>query len=118
MSFLHGMTTLLFFQLLGEALVMAIGLGIPGPVLGMILLFGLLLVTGRLPEFLSFTASNVLAHLSLLFVPAGVGVMTHWQRLGGEWMPILLTLLLSTLIGMAVTAWVMQLAIKRLGKRT
>ena len=117
MNFLNGMATLLFFQLVGEVTVMLLGIAIPGPVLGMIMLFALLLLSGRLPEFLSFTSSNVLAHLSLLFVPAGVGVVTHWQRIGGEWFPILVTLLLSTLIGMAVTAWVMQFVMKRMRAR-
>lgn len=114
MSFLNGMATLLFFQLMGEVLVMVLGLAIPGPVLGMILLFVLLLLSRQLPEFLSFTSSHLLAHLSLLFVPAGVGVISHWQRIGSEWAPILITLLLSTLIGMAVTAWVMQWMMKRM----
>ena len=117
MSFLNGIATLLFFQLLGEVIVMMLGLGIPGPVLGMIFLFITLLLIGKVPEFLSFTSSNLLAHLSLLFVPAGVGVVTHLKRIGSEWFPIVTTLFLSTLLSMAVTALVMQWVVRRLVAR-
>lgn len=117
MNFLNGMATLLFFQLLGEVIVMMMGLTIPGPVLGMIFLFIVLLLLRKVPEFLSFTTTNLLTHLSLLFVPAGVGVVTHLKRIGSEWFPIVTTLFLSTLLTMAVTALVMQWVMKRMAKK-
>lgn len=114
MIFLNGIAALLVYQLLGEIITMLLGLKIPGPVLGMILLFGTLLSIRRIPEFLCFSSNQLLAHLSLLFVPAGVGIVTHLQRIGSEWFPIVLTLFVSTLTSMAVTAWVMQWMIRRL----
>lgn len=114
MIFLQGIATLLVFQLLGEIITMLLGLKIPGPVLGMILLFGTLLSIRRVPESLRFSSSHLLSHLSLLFVPAGVGVVTHLQRIGSEWLPIVVTLFVSTLVSMAVTAWVMQWMIRQL----
>jgi holin-like protein len=42
----------------------------------------------------------------LLFIPAGVGIMLHLDRVGKEWLPITLALIISTFAGMAVTAWV------------
>lgn len=116
MSFLNGIATLLLYQLIGEVIVMLSGLAIPGPVLGMILLFATLLLLRRAPKFLTFTSSNLLGHLSLLFVPAGVGVVTHLQRIGSEWMPIVTTLFVSTLVSMAVTAWVMQWTVRKLSR--
>ncbi len=44
----------------------------------------------------------------MLFVPAGVGVMAHLNRLGDEWLPISVSLVLSTLLTIAVTALVMR----------
>lgn len=117
MSFLNGMATLLFFQLLGEVIVMMLGLSIPGPVVGMIFLFITLLILGKVPEFLSFTSGHLLAHLSLLFVPAGVGVVIHLKRIGSEWFPIVTTLFVSTLVSMAVTALVMQWVLRRLASK-
>jgi holin-like protein len=49
-----------------------------------------------------------LQHLSLLFVPAGVGVMLHFQRMGDEWRPIVVALIASTLLAIGVTALVMR----------
>jgi holin-like protein len=54
------------------------------------------------------TAEGLLQHLSLLFVPAGVGVMQHLQRIGDEAVAIAVALTLSTWIGMATTAWTIR----------
>ena len=107
MNFLNGITLLLFFQLLGEFTSRYLRLPVPGPVLGMLLLFLVLSLKGRVPASLDTASSALLSHLSLLFVPAGVGMMVHFNRLAEEWLPITVTLLLSTLITMFTTAAVM-----------
>ena len=107
MNLIHGVTVLLVFQLIGELSVRALQLSVPGPVAGMLLLLVLLVVRRDVPTPLDRTASGLLAHLSLLFVPAGVGIMVHAERIGAAWLPVLLTLLLSTVLTMAATAWAM-----------
>ncbi len=105
---LFAFTQLLLFQLAGETLARALGLPLPGPVLGMALLF-LYLVLRRGPgRELQNTVQNLLQHLSLLFVPAGTGVMLHMHLLAEEAVPILVSLALSTLVGMAVAALLMK----------
>jgi holin-like protein len=103
-------------QLLGEALVLLFDLLIPGPVIGMLLLFSMLLIRGHIPESLDQAATALLNHLALFFVPAGVGVMLHWHHVGNEWMPIVVALLLSAVITLAVTALVMKLMMLLFGK--
>ena len=79
----------------------------PGPVLGM----ALLLLALRWPSVragVGACASFLLAHLSLLFVPVGVGVMTHLGLLGQYGGRMLAVLVLSTALGLAVTALVMH----------
>jgi len=115
MSFLTGITLLLVYQLVGEVTVRLLGLPIPGPVLGMMMLFMTLLVMGYTPESLGTASGALLSHLSLLFVPAGVGMVVHFDRIASEWLPITLALLLSTLITMVATAAIMQLASRWLG---
>ncbi|TWA86680.1 putative effector of murein hydrolase LrgA (UPF0299 family) [Azospirillum brasilense] len=105
---LGTLTLLLSCQLVGEVTARLLHLPVPGPVLGMVLLFVGLLVRGGVPEPLQETAGGILRHLSLLFVPAGVGVMAHLNRLEAEALPIAAALLGSTLIGVALTAWVMS----------
>ena len=105
---INTMTLLLLYQLVGELLVRLFSLTLPGPVLGMALLFLTLLVRGKVSQELRSGTSSLLQHLSLLFVPAGVGIMVHLQRVGNEWLAISLALVISTFAGMAVTAWVIK----------
>ena len=74
----------------------------------MIILFLLLSIRGSVPEKLSSTADGLLAHLSLLFVPAGVGVMLHFSLLGDDWAAITLALVVSTVLTIVVTALMMS----------
>lgn len=108
MSFLTGMTFLLAYQLAGEVTVRLLGLPIPGPVLGMMMLFITLLIRGYTPESLNTASSALLSHLSLLFVPAGVGMMVHFDRIASEWLAITLALFFSTIITMVATAGIMH----------
>lgn len=112
MTFLNGITTLLIFQLIGEVGVHSIGIPVPGPVLGMSLLFVFLLVRGNLPDSLDLASTGLLRHFSLLFIPAGVGVIVHFDQIAGEWIPISVALILSTFVTMAATAFIMLGAIK------
>lgn len=112
MPFLNGMTVLLIYQLIGEVIVRWLKLPLPGPVLGMSLLFVSLLIYKRVPLALETASTALLSHLSLLFIPAGVGLMLYFDALAKEWLPILVTLIASTLITMAVIALSMQLLMK------
>lgn len=110
---LGTLTLLLLCQLAGELAARLLHLPIPGPVLGMLLLFAGLLLRGGVPAAIQDTAGGLLRHLSLLFVPAGVGVMVHVTRLETEALPIIVALFGSTLFGIAVTAKVMAFLLSR-----
>ena len=84
---LRGWAVLLAFQLAGESLTRLAGWPVPGPVVGMALLLVVLEVAPAAAEGVGPVATGLLSHLSLLFVPAGVGVMLHATRLGAEWRP-------------------------------
>ena len=114
---LAAITLLLVYQLVGEIVVVVLGLPIPGPVIGMALLFVTLVARGQVTGDLRDTASSLLRHLSLLFVPAGVGVMAHLGRLRHEWLPISVSLVASTLVTVAVTALVMRALLSRRTRR-
>ena len=99
--FLVGVTWLLLFQCAGEAVSRLLALPVPGPVIGMMLLLAALRMRDRVPESIGTAADALAKHLSLLFVPAGVGVMMYFGRLAGEWMPIATALLVSTVLAIA-----------------
>lgn len=106
---LQAITLLLLFQLAGEAIALLFALPVPGPVIGMGLLFATLALRGGASSELRGTAQNLLQHLSLLFVPAGVGVMLHARRMADEWLPIVVALIASTFLTIAITALVLRL---------
>ena len=110
---LKSVTILLVFQLLGELIVRASALPIPGPVIGMFLLYGLLSTRGSAPASLTRTANGLLNHLSLLYVPAGVGIMVHFALIRQEWLAILLTLIFSTALTLVITALAMRWLVAR-----
>lgn len=105
---LSYITLLLGCQLAGEAVVRLVGLPIPGPVVGMVILFIGLVIRGGVPEGLDQVGRGLLVNLSLLFVPAGVGVMVHVDRIAREWLPISAALIVGTLVTIAVTGWAMS----------
>jgi holin-like protein len=111
----HAILALLVCQLLGEVIVRAAGIPIPGPVLGTLFLLLALAALREVPEALNTVAGTVLSHLSLLFVPAGVGVMLHVARIRAEWLPLLAALLVSTVLTIAVTALVFSWLTRRMG---
>ena len=84
-TMLKALTLLLLFQLAGEVLSRLLALPVPGPVVGMALMFLLLLARGGPDSDLRETSNTLLSHLSLLFVPAGTGVLLHIQRVAEEW---------------------------------
>ena len=103
---LRGLAWLLAMQSVGELLARALKLPFPGPVVGMILLLGAL----RWPlvrEPVAACADYLLQHLSLLFVPVGVGVMTHLALVSQYGGRMLVVIVVSTWIGLGVTALVL-----------
>ncbi len=105
---INTFATLLVFQTIGEAIAHGFSLPIPGPVIGMLLLFCYLVIKRDALEKMLPTVQGLLKHLSILFVPAGVGVMVHGQRIAAEWLPIGAALIVSTIAAIAVTALVIS----------
>ncbi|GAB2799982.1 CidA/LrgA family protein [Halomonas shantousis] len=108
MPLIIGMSIILGCQFVGESLVLALDLSVPGPVVGMLLLLVTLMINGRVPEGLRYTGEGLLRYLTLLFVPAGVGMMVHFDLIRADFWTLVVTLIGSTAITMAVTAKVMD----------
>jgi putative effector of murein hydrolase LrgA (UPF0299 family) len=121
----HAITILLASQLAGEALSYGLNLPMPGPVIGLLILFAALWIWqqfGRVSPLtvadtpLGTTSGTLLQHLSILFVPAGVGAIDHLGLLRDYGLAIFVALLVSTALSLAVTALVF-VAVKRLVAR-
>lgn len=111
---LVGFLILLLFQFAGELIVITLAMPVPGPVVGMVLLLTGLIIKGEVPQSLRISAEALLKHLALLFVPAGVGLMTHFSLLKADWLAILIALIISTGLTIIVTALILNPSAKKL----
>lgn len=112
---IRALTLLLVCQLVGEALTRALGLPVPGPVIGLALLAVGALIYARIAGVgasaiektdLGVTASALLGSLGLLFVPAGVGIVQQLPLIGSYALAIFVALLVSTVLTLLVTVYV------------
>lgn len=111
-----SIAALLVLQLIGTILIRLTGIPLPGPVVGMLILFAFLLWRGATPTAFETTTRGLLQNLSLLFVPAGVGIITHLHAVAEQWLALSITLIASGAIAIVVTGFVLHWLIPRADK--
>ncbi|MBC9249249.1 murein hydrolase transporter LrgA [Pseudomonas alcaligenes] len=110
---LRGLTWLVLFQLLGTACNSLFLPMLPGPIIGMLLLFAYLLLSGGVSESLSESAAALLRYLPLLLVPPAVGVMVYAGQIADDFWALAGALGLSLLLSLLFAGWLMQKLIER-----
>jgi holin-like protein len=105
---IRGLTILLIFQSLGEVMSRVIGNVMPGPVIGLVLLWIFLSARKQIPVSLSAAADAMLANLSIFFIPAAVGVMIYASALIQSGVTWILAIVISTVASIATTALVLR----------
>lgn len=103
-----ALSLILAFELVGEILSRSLDLPLPGPVVGLCLLVAACILRPALADRLRPTAQGLLAHLSLFFVPAGVGVVAHWPVLRDHGIGLVLAIMGSTVLAIAAGALAFQ----------
>lgn len=101
---LDGLLILLVFQLLGEGLVQWLGLPLPGPVAGMLLLLAALLARQPWSERVAPAANLLIRHLTLLFFPIGVGIVLQWERYAPHGTALAVAVIGGTLVALPLVA--------------
>lgn len=117
----QALAMLLSCQLAGEVLVTALrqvvpGFAFPGPVVGMGLLFAVIVLRRGAGRSLEATGGALLRNLSLLFVPAAVGIVQQGEVIAAFGLPLIAALLASTVLTLVVTVYVF-LAVARWSER-
>ena len=113
---INGILWVLGCQLVGEVFVRSLGLSIPGPVVGMVLLFVVLSVRRPGPESGTLRFSDgLLRHLQLFFVPVSVGIMVHASEIARQWLPIGGGLVVSWAAGLITVALLASWLARRRG---
>ncbi len=114
---LRGLSWLVLCQLLGTALNVLLLPMLPGPIIGMLLLFAFLLLRGEVGEPLHLAASSLLKYLPLLLVPPAVGVMVYAEAIVADFWAVVGALLLSLVLSVIFAGWMMQKLIERQQRR-
>lgn len=118
---LFGLFVLLACQLAGEVIARGLGLPVPGPVIGIVLLFGILVIHGRLKGHAAAeqgdvgkSADGLLANLGLVFIPAGVGISQQYQLIFDNGFALVAALVVSTVLTLIVAVGVFRGVIRLL----
>ena len=116
---LNSIFTILLFQLIGEFIQKFTEISIPGPVIGLILLFGVLLIRAKyfkehpsIENSLVNFSERFLNYLPLLFIPVGVGVVMHLSLLEENLISVISIIVLGTLLTLALTGFIMEKFLK------
>lgn len=116
---LNSIFTILLFQLIGEFIQKFTEISIPGPVIGLILLLGLLLIRAKyfkehpsIENSLVNFSERFLNYLPLLFIPVGVGVVMHLSLLEENLISVISIIVLGTLLTLALTGFIMEKLLK------
>jgi holin-like protein len=121
-----SLSLILLCQLAGEVFVRGLGLPMPGPVVGLLLLLMLLLARDRFTvlargplqqDGVENASRGLLAHLSLLFVPAGVGVVQKLDLIAEHGIAIFMILAVSVVVTLLVTVATFLLASRLVARR-
>ncbi|MGE8078742.1 CidA/LrgA family protein [Peribacillus loiseleuriae] len=105
------------FSFVGEVLHDVFNLPIPGSIIGMLLLLGGLSLKIIPLRFIEAGAGYLLKILSLLFIPAMIGIMNYPSLISIKGAMLLLITIISTMITMAASGMMSQFLEKRVQKR-
>jgi holin-like protein len=116
-AMLYGLSIIFLALVSGELLRQLFNLPIPSVVLGMLLLTLWCVVRGRAESKIALASEGLLRYLGVLFVPAGVGLIELGDRLEAQGIAMMVTIMLSTLVTLLVTAWVLNFLLLRRQKK-
>ena len=114
---LRSFFIILLYQLVGETIQKLLNIIIPGPVIGLVLLLITFIFIKKfkdkkvlqIKKDVIKTGNIIVSHLSLLFIPIGVGVVMHISYLGENLFQVFAVIVIGTLLTVAFTAKIMEL---------
>jgi holin-like protein len=92
----------LLFSIVGEAASTLLNLPVPGSIIGMLLLFIALKTKLLKLGQIDLVGKFLLANMTILFLPAGVGIMAHWDAISKYWWQIIVITLVALVVNVAV----------------
>lgn len=117
MKYLRQFGIILAVTCVGEILKYFIPLPIPGSIYGLVLMFVLLATKVLKLEYVKETGEFLIEIMSLMFIPAGVGLITSWKQIQPFLIPMLVITLVSTFVVMIVTGKVTDMLLTKRGEK-
>lgn len=117
MKYVRQFMLILMISFCGELLKYLLPLPIPASVYGFILLFAGLLTGVIKLDMVKDAAKFLIEIMPLMFIPAGVGLVTSWSQLQSFLVPLLVITVVSTFVVMIVTGKVTDFLISRKGEK-
>lgn len=104
-QYLRAFILIYLCLLFGNAVAAIIPLHIPGSIIGMLVLFTLLASQILPPSWVKPGCHLLIRHMALLFVPISVGIMNYYQQLIGQFGPLVISCLVSSLITLLIVGF-------------
>ena len=117
MKYIKQLLIILLISFLGEVLGKILPFPIPASVYGMVIMFTCLISGIVKLEMVEDTAVFFLTIMPILFIPAGVGLITVWDKVRNNLAAIMVISLVSTAVVMVVTGLVAELVMKKKEKK-
>lgn len=116
MKYIKQLLIILLISAAGEGLHKVVPLPIPASIYGLVILF--LALTFHIVKIdqVKETAEFFIEIMPVMFIPAGVGLMTAWDELQSVWLQVLVIVSVTTVIVMVVTGWITQAVARRIEK--
>ena len=117
MKYIKQFLVILGITFLGEILKLCLPLPIPASIYGMVIMFfGLMIGIIKL-DMVKDTGRFLIEIMPVMFIPAGVGLMTSWSSLRTFLIPIVIITVATILTVMVATGWASQIIIRKSGKK-
>ena len=94
---------------IGELIVWALGISLPGSIVGMLLLTTLLEMKVVKLEWVKGMSDFLVDNIGFFFIPPGVAFMLYADLIKAELWPIVIATLVSTLVVLLITGWTHQI---------
>ena len=113
MKYIKQFIVILGISFIGEILKYLLPLPIPASIYGMVLLFTGLMTGVIKLESVKETGVFLIEIMPVMFIPAGVGLMTSWETLRAIIVPVSVITVITIITVMIATGWVSQVMIRR-----
>lgn len=112
MKYLGQLALIFALCLVGDFIANFLPLSLPGSVVSMLLVLGLLFTPFLKEEHLGESADFMLRNMTFFFIPPGVSIIKYMDIVNAIWWQLLLVNLVSVVVCFAASSWTVMLVIR------